>query len=64
MANAGTVQHINLVRLRGFCSEGDHRALVYEFIPNGSLEKYLFTKSDVKDQVRAVSSILNSIHMW
>lgn len=46
--HAGTVQHINLVRLRGFCAEGEHRALVYEFIPNGSLEWYLFTKADQK----------------
>lgn len=50
VAVIGTVQHINLVRLRGFCAEGDHRALVYEFIPKGSLEKYLFTKSDKKDE--------------
>ena len=44
--NAGTVQHVNLVRLRGFCAEGDHRALVYEYIPNGSLEKYVFRKAN------------------
>nr|AMH40476.1 G-type lectin-domain containing receptor kinase 4 [Pohlia nutans] len=54
VAVIGTVQHINIVRLRGFCAEGDHRALVYEFIPNGSLEKYLFTKSDEKEQVQEV----------
>ncbi|XP_024379160.1 G-type lectin S-receptor-like serine/threonine-protein kinase At2g19130 [Physcomitrium patens] len=44
VAVIGTVQHINLVQLRGFCAEGDHRALVYEYIPNGSLEKYLFRR--------------------
>lgn len=44
MHPSGTIQHINLVRLRGFCAEGDHRALVYECVPNGSLERYLFAK--------------------
>jgi serine/threonine protein kinase len=28
----------------GFCIEGEHRLLVYEYIPNGSLDKYLFDK--------------------
>ncbi|CAA0820761.1 receptor-like protein kinase 4 [Striga hermonthica] len=37
----GSIQHVNLVRLRGFCSEGSHRLLVYEFMPNGALSTYL-----------------------
>lgn len=41
----GTIQHINLVRLRGFCVEGSKRFLVYDFMPNGSLETLLFRKS-------------------
>jgi len=39
------IHHINLVRLRGFCSEGNKRALVYDYMPNGSLDAYLFTNS-------------------
>uniref|UniRef100_A0A452XKD9 Protein kinase domain-containing protein n=1 Tax=Aegilops tauschii subsp. strangulata TaxID=200361 RepID=A0A452XKD9_AEGTS len=31
------------VRLLGFCSEGMRRALIYEFMPNESLEKYIFS---------------------
>ncbi|EXC35097.1 G-type lectin S-receptor-like serine/threonine-protein kinase SD2-2 [Morus notabilis] len=37
----GNIQHVNLVRLRGFCSEDSHRLLVYEYMPNGALSLYL-----------------------
>ncbi|KAF3776161.1 putative receptor-like protein kinase [Nymphaea thermarum] len=37
-----SVQHINLVRLLGYCLENGHRLLVYEFIPNGSLDTWIF----------------------
>ncbi|KAL7260477.1 hypothetical protein ACSBR1_006194 [Camellia fascicularis] len=33
--------HINIVNLLGFCFEGHKRALIYEFTPNGSLEKFI-----------------------
>ncbi|KAL0550771.1 hypothetical protein IC582_009835 [Cucumis melo] len=33
--------HKNLVRLLGFCNEGEHRMLVYEFMHNGSLADFL-----------------------
>ncbi|CAO2037357.1 unnamed protein product [Urochloa humidicola] len=38
----GVIQHVNLVRLRGFCSHGGERLLVYDHMPNGSLDKALF----------------------
>ncbi|KAE8649500.1 G-type lectin S-receptor-like serine/threonine-protein kinase LECRK3 [Cucumis sativus] len=37
--------HKNLVRLLGFCNEGEHRMLVYEFMHNGSLADFLFGTS-------------------
>ncbi|KAG2297305.1 hypothetical protein Bca52824_043974 [Brassica carinata] len=35
------VHHANLVNLVGYCSEGDHLALIYEFVPNGDLRQHL-----------------------
>ncbi|KAJ7951163.1 S-receptor-like serine/threonine-protein kinase [Quillaja saponaria] len=37
----GNIQHLNLVKLSGFCSENSHRLLVYEYMPNGPLSAYL-----------------------
>ncbi|XP_037446310.1 G-type lectin S-receptor-like serine/threonine-protein kinase At1g34300 [Triticum dicoccoides] len=42
MGTIGRTHHINLVRLYGFCFDANAtRALVYEFMPNGSLDDYL-----------------------
>nr|POE87116.1 rust resistance kinase lr10 [Quercus suber] len=37
----GRIHHVNVVRLVGFCIDGFRRALVYEFLPNDSLEKFI-----------------------
>ncbi|XVF53414.1 hypothetical protein PTKIN_Ptkin05aG0097900 [Pterospermum kingtungense] len=39
----GRIYHVNVVRLVGFCADGFRRALVYEFLPNESLEKFIFS---------------------
>jgi serine/threonine protein kinase len=45
MAEIGTIgrtSHVSLVRLYGFCFDADLKALVYELMPNGSLDRHLF----------------------
>ncbi|CAL9082542.1 unnamed protein product [Musa acuminata var. zebrina] len=42
VSTIGTIHHVNLVRLRGFCCEGDKRLLVYDYMPMGSLDSVLF----------------------
>jgi serine/threonine protein kinase len=47
VSSIGIIQHINLVKLIGFCCESDKRLLVYEHMSNGSLEVHLFTSNDI-----------------
>ncbi|KAL5815562.1 hypothetical protein ACOSQ4_026203 [Xanthoceras sorbifolium] len=48
VASISRTSHINIVTLVGFCLEGSKRALIYEFMPNGSLEKFIHTKDALK----------------
>jgi serine/threonine protein kinase len=43
VATIGRIHHVNVVQLIGFCVERSKRALVYEFMPNGSLNNYIFS---------------------
>ncbi|XP_035548851.1 rust resistance kinase Lr10-like isoform X3 [Juglans regia] len=43
VATIGRIHHVNIVQLIGFCVHGSKRALIYEFMPNGSLNKHIFS---------------------
>ncbi|XP_035539874.1 rust resistance kinase Lr10-like [Juglans regia] len=43
VATIGRIHHVNVVQLIGFCFHGSKRALVYEFMPHGSLNNYIFS---------------------
>jgi len=44
VATLGSINHVNLVRLLGFCADGTYRLLVYEYMSNGSLDRWLFRR--------------------
>ncbi|KAI9074759.1 hypothetical protein K1719_043291 [Acacia pycnantha] len=42
VSSIGSIHHVHLVNLKGFCAEGPHRLLVYEYMERGSLNKWIF----------------------
>jgi serine/threonine protein kinase len=44
VASISGTSHVNIVTLLGFCYERTKRALIYEFMPNGSLDKFIYDK--------------------
>jgi serine/threonine protein kinase len=43
VGSMGRIHHVNVARLVGYCADGFRRALIYEFLPNESLEKHIFS---------------------
>nr|GEX74778.1 putative receptor protein kinase ZmPK1 [Tanacetum cinerariifolium] len=43
VSTIGKINHMNLVRMWGFCSQEQHKLLVYEYVENLSLDKRLFS---------------------
>ncbi|KAM7524601.1 hypothetical protein LguiA_014503 [Lonicera macranthoides] len=53
----GTLHHKNLVKLVGWCYESNEFLVVYEFMPNGSLDKLIFcNKNENEDITRSILS--------
>lgn len=44
VASIGRTSHVNIITLIGFCYEKTRRALIYDFMPNGSLDKFIFSQ--------------------
>ena len=54
--------HVNIIRLLGFCFDNTHRALIYEFMPNGSLDKFIYEEKNAVEDVHKLDwKILNDI---
>ncbi|KAL5830608.1 hypothetical protein ACOSQ3_020076 [Xanthoceras sorbifolium] len=52
VASISRTSHVNIVSLFGYCFQGRKRVLVYEFVPNGSLEKFIYQKSPNYKQLK------------
>ncbi|KAJ8752008.1 hypothetical protein K2173_001034 [Erythroxylum novogranatense] len=42
ISSMGRLQHKNLVQMRGWCRKSNQLMLVYDYMPNGSLDRYIF----------------------
>ncbi|KAJ3692417.1 hypothetical protein LUZ60_012767 [Juncus effusus] len=51
VSTLGRIHHLNVVQLLGYCSDGSKRALVYECMPNGSLDKFIFSRNGIARRV-------------
>ncbi|VAI44066.1 unnamed protein product [Triticum turgidum subsp. durum] len=50
IVSIGRMQHPNLVQLLGYCRRRGELLLVYEYMPNGSLDKYLYSQPQEADK--------------
>ncbi|XP_018509397.2 PR5-like receptor kinase [Brassica rapa] len=48
LASMSRASHVNIVSLFGFCYEGSKRAIIYDFMPNGSLDKFISANMSTK----------------
>ncbi|CAI9110658.1 OLC1v1010723C1 [Oldenlandia corymbosa var. corymbosa] len=52
VAAISRTSHVNVVNLLGFCYNRGKRALIYEFMPNGSLDKFITKKESSQDTMK------------
>ncbi|KAK0574444.1 hypothetical protein LWI29_023852 [Acer saccharum] len=52
VASISRTSHVNVVSLFSYCFQGRKRALIYEFVPNGSLEKFIYQKNPNYKQLK------------
>ncbi|XP_022681466.1 L-type lectin-domain containing receptor kinase IV.2-like [Setaria italica] len=51
ITSIGRIRHRNLVQLLGYCRRKGELLLVYDYMPNGSLDKYLYTDDGDKSKL-------------
>jgi chitinase len=61
VTSIGRITHVSVVPLLGFCLQGPTRALIYEYMPNGSLESYAFSNNDYAEDNSLCLSCLTSV---
>ena len=49
ISSMSRLRHRNLVQLLGYCRRKGESILVYDYIPNGSLDKFLFNKEETSN---------------
>uniref|UniRef100_B9HHP9 non-specific serine/threonine protein kinase n=1 Tax=Populus trichocarpa TaxID=3694 RepID=B9HHP9_POPTR len=59
LAFLSRLHHKHLVRLAGYCEDGDERLLVYDYMKNGALYDHLHDKNNIEKS----SSVINSWKM-
>ncbi|KFK32379.1 hypothetical protein AALP_AA6G233700 [Arabis alpina] len=57
VASMSRTSHVNIVPLLGFCYEGNKKAIIYEFMPNGSLDKFILEKMSTKKEWKMLYNI-------
>ncbi|KAF3549230.1 hypothetical protein DY000_02002417, partial [Brassica cretica] len=66
ISTIGRLRHPNLVRLQGYCRYKEQLYLVYDFLPNGSLDKFLYQEQLTWDQrfkiIKDAASALCYLH--
>ncbi|CDY33005.1 BnaA10g12110D [Brassica napus] len=67
IASMGRLRHKNLVQLLGYCRRRGELLLVYEYMPNGSLDNYLFNNQNLTwsqrlNIIKGVASALLYLH--
>ncbi|KAJ0979541.1 hypothetical protein J5N97_015015 [Dioscorea zingiberensis] len=63
IASIGRLRHRNLVQLQGWCRRRADLILVYEYMPNGSLDKYLFSDLESKGPPKPLLSWRQRFHI-
>ena len=51
VASISRTSHVNIVTFMGFCFERSRRALIYEFMPNGSLDKFIYNRGSSNENL-------------
>ncbi|KAL2513237.1 putative LRR receptor-like serine/threonine-protein kinase [Abeliophyllum distichum] len=54
-----TIRHRNLIRIIGCCSNTEFKALILEYMPNGSLEKWLYSHNYFLDMLKRLNMVID-----